>query len=145
MPHSMISHLMLILQHPFLYFNYRVRYKHKVKDFPKLLHVVLSCQTYDQCKSAFFYLQLYIDQYDLNKKEGNKEFNIMSKIIMERIAMYLQDTMDHDLKGYHYSQIRGYEITKVWPDLTDYVGVLLDIKFPKIWKRNCILNTGSPD
>lgn len=137
-----MKHFWIKVKHPVLYYHYLFRFKKKVCDFPKLIYVVLSCETYDQCKTAFFYLERYIDVHGLKTSDNDsKGFNIFSKILMERIAMYLQDTMDHDKKGYHYSQMNEYEISNIWPDLTLYIGDLLNMRFPKVWTRNCVIQT----
>jgi len=130
------------LRHPIIYLTYKIKFRKEVQDFPKLLTVVLSCDTYDHCKTAFFYLQQYMKFHQISSK-SDKNFDVFTKIIMERIAMYLQDTMDHDEKGFHHSQVKEFKVTRIWPDLTDYVGVLLDIRFPKMWSRGCNLNLGT--
>ncbi len=124
----------IFFKYPFTYLKYKFKYKNQLQDFPKLLSVVLSCETSDHCRCAFFYLERYMCTYNL-KNKNNTNFNHYSKIIMEHIAMYLQDTMDHADRGFHYSQINEYKLSNVWPDLTDYVGFLINAKFPKIWTR----------
>jgi len=135
--------LLFKLKHPIMYIRLKIRLRKEIKDFPKLLLVVLSCENYAQCKSAFFYLERYMRFHNM-KGSKNKQ-NLLTNMIMERIAMYLQDTMEHDIKSFHHSQIRGDELTKTWPDLTEYVGVLLDLRFPKVWTKGCSIVQGALD
>jgi len=113
--------------------KYKIQRK-DLKTFPKLIEVILSCNSYDHCKAAFFYLENYLSFFEL--KRGQKNFSIGTMIIMERLAMYLQDTMDHDKKGYHHAQMNEYKIQKTWPDLNDYLNGIMPVRFKKHWIRN---------
>ena len=122
----------------YLHLFHKQKVKRNAADLYKLLDVVLSCQSEWHCKTAFFYLDRYMLMTGL-KGEQKNAFSFVQKIIIDHVMMYLQDTMDHDRRGFHYSQVKGYQTTNTWPDLNDYVGVLLDIQFPKMWTRGNLI------
>jgi len=114
--------------------KYQIKRREELKTFPKLINVILSCENYEQCKAAFFYLENYLSYFKLRR--GQENFSVSTIIIMERLAMYLQDTMDHDKKSYHHAQMNGYKIQNTWPDLNDYLNGILPVQFKKQWTRN---------
>jgi len=112
------------------YFFQTSNFKSKVlRNFPKLIEVVLSCQTKEQCDSGLRYITLYIHQREINAP--NNVFNDGNKLIIGRLIDYLQDTRQHSEYGFHNKE--DGEIQKTWPDLNDYLNDVIGVRFAKVW------------
>lgn len=112
---------------------YRAKYQKHIKDFPKLVEVVISAETAEQCDTALAYLGLYKRLYI----QGNDDsFDKVTKEIMMNIANYLIDTREHVVKGYHKPEHANFETVRTYPDMNDYLAdVLPVIRFKKQWTR----------
>ena len=110
---------------------YRVKYQKQVANFPKLIEVVLSCDTPDQCTTAMQYIKLYKQQ----AVSDNSAFDQVTLAILGQLIAFLQDTTEHTYNGYHKPEHNGYKTIRTYPDLNDYMNKLLSIKFAKTWVR----------
>jgi len=105
--------------------------KKEIQNFPKLLNVVMSCNTKDQCKSGMKYVTLYRNAFH-NK---NSVLDSAYELIEQRLLMYLQDTSQHDEMNYHNSQVFEYNVIDTWPNINDYLDDLFNVKFKQVWVR----------
>ena len=113
------------------YFTYKVKYQQKIANFPKLVDVIMSCETLDQCNTALKYIQLYNNQYT----EDSSAFAEVTRTMLKRFVMYLSDTGEHIERGVHQSELNDFEIQNTYPDMNDYINDFIDVKFKKSWQR----------
>lgn len=111
---------------------YHAKYAKEVQNFPKLLEVVMSCETPEQCTTAMHYIQLYKRQTIID----NTGFGQGTIAVLGQLIDYLQDTAEHVRNGYHKPAYNDYKTVTTYPDMNDYVGTLLtSLRFAKAWTR----------
>ena len=107
------------------------------KIFPKVVNVVLSCKTVNQCYSAMTYTALYGQKFAVD--ESVTSIAVMS--ITRLLITYLQDTIEHIEHGYHKSEVHEYKTTRTYPDLNDYFDGV-EVRFKRSWVRGEMPMTG---
>lgn len=119
--------------------RFKIRYFFKIKefkrclnDFPKLIEVVLSCETEHQCDAAMKYVGFYLQQRNLNSPDN--PFNECNNLVLSQLVKFLQDTRAHSIFSFHHDE--NNEIQKTWPDLNDYLKDLIGVRFTKVWSRH---------
>lgn len=90
------------------------------ETFPKLVKVITTCKTIDQCTVAMKYVAQYVKFFKLERKTNPLLFKFCGEVVA-----YLIDTKEHIEYGYHYN--KG-SLKRVYPDINDYVD-LPGIKF----------------
>lgn len=112
-------------------FFYRVKYRENTENFPKLIDVVLSCDSTEQCIVAMKYIGLYNERF-ASSKDG---FGAVSRAMISRLISYLQDLMEHNERGWHKPEWNNYSTVRTYPDLNNYLGDILGVKFKRSWVR----------
>lgn len=117
-------------------------FKGSIGDFPKLIEVVMSCNTEEHCDAAFQYLQLYFEESLSDGLDKDNVFGLVNHEILMCVLQYLQDTRYH--AGHNFHKVNNTTVT-VWPDINDYLNKFLTFKFAKSWTRgkSSILSIGN--
>lgn len=115
----------------FMLLRYRIKYKKDIADFPKLIDVVMSCETPDQCRVALTYITLYRHRY-ANSTDG---FGAITRLLLDRLVMYLLDTSEHVERGFHKPEVHQWKTITHYPDMNDYIGSIINVRFKKSWLR----------
>lgn len=111
-------------------FMYRRKYKRHLTLFPKLVSVVVSCNTAEQCAMAMTYVALYKRRF---VKED--DWGVITAMLLNQLLSFLQDTAEHAEKGYHKPEVYKYKTVARYPDINDYLGGVIPLKFRKSWVR----------
>lgn len=114
------------------FFQMKQFQKHILVNFPKLIEVVLSCESESQCYSAMCYIELYKKR--CHYKTTDNVFNAGNDLILDRLLTYLQDTRDHYLFNFHYDDETN-TVIKIFPDLNDYLNDVIPVRYTKTWTR----------
>ena len=110
--------------------KFTIQYKDALTQLPKLTEVVMSCDTVDRCTDGIAYLELYRQRFlsgdatDSYIKMGNK--------VLDAYKDFLKDTREHCEFGMHYPK-NATEPNAKFPDLNDYAGALLNVRFAACW------------
>lgn len=98
--------------------NPKIKNPEAYKNFDKLIKVVVSCKTLDQCNVAMRYVAQFHKRYDLSQKTNP----LLHRYCGELIA-YLIDTRDHIEYGYHYPLWNQSKKVSTYPDVNKYVEI----------------------
>ena len=109
----------------------RRSYRKQIKNFPKLIDVVMSCETKEQYETAMSYLSLYKNFSSFQSPDRG----MIHYVILGRVFSYIQDNIEHLERGFHKPEWNDYKTVRYHPDLNDYFKNFFNVKFKKVWTR----------
>ena len=112
---------------------YRVKYRKSLNEVPKLIEVVMSCSRVEHCDAAEQYLNLYIAKHIAGL--SNDGFSRVSRAVMSQLAQFIHDTREHCEAGVHYPDYNEGKAVNTFPNMNNYAGRFLDVKFKPVWAK----------
>lgn len=117
-----------------MYLVYRTRHSTSLVDLPKLTEVVMSVDSVEHCDAARRYVELYKEKH-INSRTKKDAYTITAERVINEYFLYLADTRDHCEKGYHTPAWNKGEPVRKYPDMNNYVGKILNVRFKPFWER----------
>lgn len=112
--------------------RYSVKHQGALHALPKLIEVAMSCDTPEQCDSGLRYVALYQQKFLTDSPDG---YTATSNKVLEQLAAFLIDTRTHVQKGFHNPEHNEFESVRKFPNMNDYVGKVLNVRFKPMWQR----------
>lgn len=117
----------------FLQMVYTSRHRPGLLDLNKLVEVTMSCSTPEQCEAGLGYVELYKAKHLASLPEDG--FTRSAAMVMEQFTMFLEDTREHAVFGMHHPKYNGGAPVETFPNMNDYVGKVLNVRFKPCWER----------
>jgi len=114
-----------------LHMVYKTKHTNGLHDLPKLMEVIMSCDQPAHCDTARRYIQLYSLKH-LSVKDG---YTRTAEKVMRQFMLFLDDTEEHAIHGSHTPEHNGNEPITTFPNMNNYVGKVLAVKFKPMWTR----------
>ena len=112
---------------------YRAKHRSGLGNINKVTEVVMSCSTPGQCEAAEQYIALYRARFIEGRKEDG--MTRTAERVLEQFTLYLKDTCEHYERGCHVPEHNGGEPVTTSPNMNDYVGRVLNVRFKPFWQR----------
>ena len=111
----------------FIQVGYQIKYRKAGDDLPVLLEVVKSCDTVESCDAAAQHLKIYKAKHLTGVKEDG--YTRTAERVMVQLTLFIDDTREHCEFGMHHPKHNGGLPLATFPDMNNYVGKVLDVRF----------------
>ena len=109
--------------------RFKTVYAEETNTMPKLIEVVMSCDTVEQVEVAEAYMAIFGKKFCIS----DDAFGTVGRAILAQMTEFMADTKQHIVHGWHRPNHNGNEPVHQYPNMNNYVGTILKVKFRSCW------------